>query len=63
MMPKQTPQLMLCNARANLSILARDGLRGVYHFEYATKIMRQAGKNLGAVKAAIKLTRTLSQVQ
>jgi predicted CXXCH cytochrome family protein len=42
------------NARTNISNLARDGSRGAHNFEYASKIMGQAGKDFEAVKAALK---------
>jgi predicted CXXCH cytochrome family protein len=41
-------------ARTNLSQLSRDGSRGAHNFEYATKVMDQAEKDLGSIKAAIK---------
>jgi predicted CXXCH cytochrome family protein len=44
----------LNTVRGNLSVLTRDGSRSAHNFEYATKIMNQAGKDLGEVKAAIK---------
>jgi hypothetical protein len=42
------------NVRNNLFVLTRDGSRGAHNFEYATKIMNEAGKDLGEVKAVIK---------
>jgi predicted CXXCH cytochrome family protein len=44
----------LNSARGNLSALTRDGSRGAHNFEYAAKIMDQAGKDLSAVKAAMQ---------
>ncbi len=44
----------LNSARGNLSVLTRDGSRGFHNFEYATKIMDQAGKDLATVKAAMQ---------
>ena len=44
----------LSSARGTLGTLARDGSHGAHNFEYATKAMDQAGKDLEAVKAAIK---------
>jgi predicted CXXCH cytochrome family protein len=41
-------------ARMNLMQLTRDGSRGAHNFEYATKVMDQAEKDLDNVKAAIK---------
>lgn len=39
-------------ARMNLSQLTRDGSKGAHNFEYATKVMDQAGKDIEAIKAA-----------
>jgi hypothetical protein len=44
----------LNTVRGNLSALTRDGSRSAHNFEYAMKIMSQAGKDLGEVKAAMK---------
>jgi hypothetical protein len=33
-------------ARMNLSLLTRDGSKGAHNFEYATRVMDQAGKDL-----------------
>ena len=41
-------------AKNNLMLLMRDGSRGAHNFEYTTRIMNQAGKDLEAVKAAVK---------
>jgi predicted CXXCH cytochrome family protein len=41
-------------ARMNLSQLTRDGSKGAHNFEYATKVMDQAGKDLESIKAAMK---------
>ncbi len=41
-------------ARTNLTLLTRDGSRGAHNFEYAKKILDQAGKDLEAAKAAIR---------
>ena len=44
----------LSTARADISILTRDKSRGAHNFDYAMKIMDKAGKDLEAVKRAIK---------
>jgi predicted CXXCH cytochrome family protein len=44
----------LGNARTNISNLARDGSRGAHNFQYAIKVMNQAGKDLEDIKAALK---------
>jgi predicted CXXCH cytochrome family protein len=44
----------LNSARGNLSILTRDKSRGAHNFNYAMKVMDQAGKDLDAVKAVIQ---------
>jgi predicted CXXCH cytochrome family protein len=58
---KEKPELLnaelkgrLNSARGNLSILTRDKSRGAHNFEYAVKIMNQAGKDLQAVKAVMQ---------
>jgi hypothetical protein len=58
---RATPDLLtadlkakLNTTRGNLSVLTRDRSRGAHNFEYATKIMSQAGKDLGEIKAALK---------
>ena len=40
--------------RGNLSILVRDGSRGVHNFDYASEIMTLAEKDLAEIKAAVK---------
>jgi predicted CXXCH cytochrome family protein len=42
------------NVRGNLSILVRDGSRGVHNFDYAMEIMGLAAKDLSEIKAAVK---------
>jgi predicted CXXCH cytochrome family protein len=44
----------LSSARGTIGTLARDGSHGAHNFEYVTKAMDQAGKDLEAIKAAIK---------
>jgi predicted CXXCH cytochrome family protein len=44
----------LNGARGYLSVLTRDKSRGAHNFEYAVKIMEQAGKDLEAIKAAMQ---------
>jgi hypothetical protein len=44
----------LSSAGRNLGTLARDGSRGAHNFEYAMKVMDQAGNDLEAVKAVVK---------
>lgn len=44
----------LDTARGNLSLLVRDKSRGAHNIEYALKILEQAGKDINAVKAAVK---------
>jgi predicted CXXCH cytochrome family protein len=44
----------LDTARMNLSLLTRDGSKGAHNFEYATKVMDQAGQVLESVKAVLK---------
>lgn len=43
----------LDSARMNLSLLQRDGSRGVHNFEYATKVMDKAQKDIESIKAKI----------
>jgi predicted CXXCH cytochrome family protein len=40
------------SARMNLSLLQRDGSRGVHNFEYATKVMDKAQKDIESIKVA-----------
>lgn len=42
------------DARTNLSILTRDGSRGVHNLDYAMEIMALAARDLHEVKAALK---------
>jgi predicted CXXCH cytochrome family protein len=51
-----TPDLKktLDAARGNLSIISRDGSRGVHNNAFATKIMTQARKDLDVIKASMK---------
>jgi cytochrome c556 len=42
------------SAGSSLTLLTRDGSRGAHNFDYAKKVMDQAGKDLEAAKAAIK---------
>jgi predicted CXXCH cytochrome family protein len=42
------------SAGGSLTLLTRDGSRGAHNFDYAKKVMDQAGKDLEAAKAAIK---------
>jgi hypothetical protein len=58
---KDKPELLnaemkgrLNSARGNLSVLTRDKSRGAHNFEYAVKIMDQAGKDIDAVKATMQ---------
>jgi hypothetical protein len=44
----------LNTVRGNLSVLTRDGSRSAHNFEYSTKVMNQASKDLDEIKAAIK---------
>ncbi len=60
---KTNPQLLtgelkpkLDLARMNLSLLTRDGSRGAHNFEYATKVMDQAQKDIENIKAILKST-------
>jgi predicted CXXCH cytochrome family protein len=41
------------SARMNLSLLQRDGSQGVHNFEYATKVMDKAQKDIESIKAAM----------
>ena len=58
---KEKPELLntelkgkLNAARGNLSVLTRDKSRGAHNFDYAMKIMDQAGKDIEAIKAAMQ---------
>jgi predicted CXXCH cytochrome family protein len=42
------------SARSNLTLLTRDGSLGAHNFDYAGKVMDQAGKDIKAAKAAMK---------
>ena len=44
----------LDTTRTNLSLLTRDGSRGAHNFEYVTKVMDQAAKDIDSIKAAVK---------
>ncbi len=44
----------LGNARANLSILARDGSRGAHNLDFASEIMARAAKDLQEIKEALR---------
>jgi hypothetical protein len=44
----------LNNARANLSMLARDGSRGAHNVDFTSEIMSVAAKDLREIKTAIK---------
>lgn len=47
-------KIRINSVRSNLMLLTRDGSRGAHNFEYARKVMDQAGKDLDAAKAATK---------
>jgi predicted CXXCH cytochrome family protein len=51
-----TPELKtrINSVRNNLMLLTRDGSRGAHNFDYAKKVLDQAGKDLEAAKAAMK---------
>ena len=58
---KEKPNLLsdalktkLNNARANLSMLARDGSRGAHNVDFTSEIMSVAAKDLREIKTAIK---------
>ncbi len=58
---KEKPDLLNAGLKAkfgavqgNLSILVRDGSRGVHNLDYALEIMNLAAKDLGEIKAVIK---------
>jgi len=51
-----TPELKtrINSVRNNLMLLTRDGSRGAHNFDYAKKVLDQAGKDLEAANAAMK---------